>query len=110
MADLETIKPKSGRGGPRPGSGRPKGAKDKATREAGATIGELARKHGVTAIETLAQIALTGESESARIAASNALLDRGYGKPPQAVDHTSSDGTMSPPSRIVVQGIDDGNG
>lgn len=73
------------RGGKRPGAGRPKGARDKATVEAGATIAELARVHSGTALKTLAKIAKEGESESARVSAANALLDRGYGRPPQAL-------------------------
>jgi hypothetical protein len=48
-------------------------------------IQELARVHAPTAIETLARIARTGKSESARVGAATALLDRGYGRPPQFV-------------------------
>jgi hypothetical protein len=70
----------SNKGGARMGAGRPKGAKDKVTREAGATIAELARQYTDTALDALAHIAAHGESEAARVAASNALLDRGYGK------------------------------
>lgn len=76
------------RGGKRPGAGRPKGAKDKATREEGATIGELARQHCATALNALVQVALSGESEAARVSAANALLDRGFGKPPQSIEHS----------------------
>jgi hypothetical protein len=36
----------------------------------------------------LVEIATQGKSESARVAAAIALLDRGYGKPPQAIDST----------------------
>ena len=85
-----------GRGGARKGAGRPKGSRSAATIEQQATISELARAHGSIAIEALAYIATKGESESARVSAANALLDRGYGKSVQAMDHTSSDGTMSP--------------
>lgn len=80
------------RGGKRPGAGRPKGAKDTATRKAGATIAELARKHSATALKALSDIAAKGESEAARVSAANALLDRGFGKPPQAIEHTGKDG------------------
>ena len=86
------------RGGKRLGAGRPKGSKDKATREAGATIAELAREHSGTAIETLSTIAQSGESESARVSAANAILDRGYGKPPQAIEYSGeikSDGPLA---------------
>ncbi len=75
-------------GGKRPGAGRPKGAKDKLTREAGASLAEIAREHTESAISTLVQIAVSGESEAARVSAANALLDRGYGKAPQSIEHT----------------------
>lgn len=80
------------RGGKRPGAGRPKGSKDRATREQGATIAEMARAHTSTALMTLVKIARDGESEAARVSAANAILDRGFGKPPQALEHTGKDG------------------
>jgi hypothetical protein len=43
-------------------------------------IRELARQHTGTALRTLIEIAERGENESARVAAANAILDRGYGK------------------------------
>lgn len=91
-------------GGKRPGAGRPAGAQTKATVERKATLTELAQAHTEAAILTLAEVMLdTDAPHSARIAASNALLDRGYGRPSQAVDHTSSDGTMTPQA---VNGFD----
>jgi hypothetical protein len=72
------------KGGKRPGAGRPKGRKDKATIEQKGTLEELARAHTATALGALVSIAEGGESESARVAAANALLDRAYGKPRQA--------------------------
>lgn len=80
------------RGGKRPGAGRPKGARDKATREQGATLGEMARAHTAAALKTLAAIAKSGESEAARVSAANALLDRGYGRPPQSLELSGPDG------------------
>ena len=50
----------------------------------------LARAHTETSIQTLAGIARAGESESARVTAAGILLDRGWGKAPQA--HTGPDG------------------
>lgn len=44
----------------------------------------LARRHTASALATLIEIALRGSSESARVAAANALLDRGWGKPGSA--------------------------
>ena len=49
-----------------------------------ARLSELARTHSLTAIETLASIAENGQSETARIAAACAILDRGYGRPREA--------------------------
>jgi hypothetical protein len=51
--------------------GRPKGHGE---------IRELARAHTMTALQTLVEIAECGENESARVAAANAILDRGRGK------------------------------
>lgn len=86
------INPKK-RGGKRPGAGRRKGSVARATREQKGTLGELARQYTATAMATLAHVAAKGESESARVAASVAILDRGYGKPSQAVEHSGSIGT-----------------
>src|SRR5215472_14266794 len=52
--------------------GRPKGHGD---------LRELARQHTEDAIATLVEICRNGVNEGARIAAANALLDRGWGKP-----------------------------
>jgi hypothetical protein len=46
------------------------------------SIQELARKHAPEAIKTLADIAKKG-TPGARVSAAIALLDRGYGNPPQ---------------------------
>jgi hypothetical protein len=45
-----------------------------------------ARRHSQTAIRTLVHIARRGKSETARLAAAVALLDRGYGRPAQSVE------------------------
>jgi hypothetical protein len=80
------------RGGKRTGAGRPKGAKDVATRKQGGTIAELARGHTKAALDALVTIAKSGESEGARVSAATAILDRGYGKPTQAHEHSGRDG------------------
>jgi hypothetical protein len=75
------------RGGIRPGSGRPKGARTcHAPQEAKEDIRDYARKYGHQAIDVLTR-AMNGKDVpySARVAA-NALLDRGYGKPAQATE------------------------
>lgn len=80
------------RGGPRPGAGRPSGARSRATKQAKATLSELAQKHTATALQVLVDVAKKGESESARVAAANAILDRAYGKPSQSHEHTGRGG------------------
>jgi hypothetical protein len=44
------------------------------------------RKYAGLALRTLAEIARSGRSDTARISASIALLDRGFGRPAQSVD------------------------
>lgn len=63
------------------GQGRPKGVKNKATQE----LQDLARTHTAAAIKELARLAVAAESETARVAAINSLLDRGHGKPSQSI-------------------------
>jgi hypothetical protein len=46
-------------------------------------IRQLARAHTNAALETLVQVAKNCKSESARVAAAVALLDRGWGRPTQ---------------------------
>jgi len=65
-------------------------------------IRSLARSHTDTALAALASIARNGTSESARVAASVALLDRGWGKPTQPVD---GDGEGGPVRFVVVTGV-----
>ena len=56
-----------------------------------AGLAELAKQYTDDALETLRSIAAEGESESARVSAANALLDRGYGRPSQAIQHSGAD-------------------
>jgi hypothetical protein len=51
-------------------------------------VKELAQKHTPEAIKALVNIVAKGESESARVAAAVAILDRGWGKPSQQHDIT----------------------
>lgn len=79
-------------GGKREGAGRRKGAVTQAKKD----LAEMAKEHAEAAIAVLVEVATSGESEAARVSAANAILDRAYGKPPQSMDHKSSDGSMSP--------------
>jgi hypothetical protein len=65
--------------------GRPKELKD---------VQSLARTKTLLAVQTLVEIAQNGKSESARVAAASALLDRGFGKPHQALK-MEADSTLS---------------
>ena len=56
-------------------------------------IESLARSHTESAIKVLAGIMRQSKSPaSARVAAATALLDRGWGRPPQAVNVRGNDG------------------
>lgn len=75
-------------GGARPGAGRRKGKLSEAKRH----LSEIAKDHAAAALQVLVDIATSGESEAARVSAANAILDRGYGKPHQAVQMTGPEG------------------
>ena len=67
-------------------------------------IRSLARSHTEIAIKILAGIAKDGTNDAARVSAAVALLDRGWGKPPQA--HTGEDGEGK--IRVVIRHIVEG--
>lgn len=81
-----------GRGGARSGAGRPKGSLSATTKQAKATLSELARRHTDTALAVLVEVAKKGESETARVSAANAILDRAYGRPRQSLEHSGPSG------------------
>ena len=81
------------RGGKREGAGRKKGSQSRATREQKATLSDLAKAHTEIALKALVSVATKSESDSARVAAANAILDRGYGKPTQAHQHSGAIGS-----------------
>ena len=71
-----------GRGGPQPGSGRPKGATTVAT----ADFRQLMKTHVPEAIATIVKL-LKSDSQAVALAASKEILDRGIGRaPPAPVD------------------------
>jgi hypothetical protein len=86
--------------------GRQVGSLNKAT----ADIKALAQAYGPAAIRNLAQLAglIPGEdgavSEQARTAATNALLDRGYGKAVQP--QSGPDGTSPVVTRVIYSWAD----
>ena len=69
-------------------------------------VRSLARQHTAAAIASLAGIATNGKSESARVAACDVLLQRGWGKPPQAHTGENGEGTINVMIRHIVGGRD----
>jgi len=70
----------SGHGGKRAGAGRPAGR----VSEVKVRLSQLAREHSDLAFKALVDVCENGTSETARITAAVALLDRGFGKPREA--------------------------
>lgn len=68
------VKGKSGNPG-----GRPKEAAD---------VKALAREYTTEAVEKFIHLMRNGEDERTQLAAASALMDRAYGKPAQALEHT----------------------
>lgn len=89
------------RGGKRTGAGRPKGSPNKAT----VIVRDAAQAFTADAISTLAEIMRSEEHPAAaRVAAANALLDRGHGKPKQPL--TGGDEDDSPiRQRVDLSGL-----
>ena len=88
-------------GGKRAGAGRPAGRRNKVT----ADIKEIAQSFGEEAIKSLVEIVRDGEApHAARVSAVKELLDRGYGKAKQALEHS---GGMT---YNVVTGVPHGSG
>lgn len=74
-------------GGKREGAGRPAGSKNKIT----ADVKEIAQAYGEEAVKALVEIVRDGEApHAARVSAVKELLDRGYGKAKQAVEHSGA--------------------
>lgn len=66
------------------------------------TIQELARAHGPRAIQAIAELATGSQDEKIRLAAWRELLDRGYGRAPQAI---TGEGGEGPAVIIIDSGI-----
>lgn len=82
-----------------PRAGRKRGVPNKATAE----IKLAAQEYGIEALETLAKVMRNTKADPrARVAAANALLDRGYGKPAQTIQ-----GDPENPLQHDVTGLDE---
>ena len=75
-----------------------------------AEVRDLARQHTRKAIGTLVKVMQSGESDSARVAAAIALLDRGFGKPrtDQPVTLDEKDGGLADQGRAVFRAMASG--
>ena len=62
------------------------GSKTRARKVEIVSLADKAKVHADVALATLVTICESGATDSARVAAANALLDRGYGKPTQGVE------------------------
>ena len=65
-----------------------------------AEVRELAKEHGSAAIERLVEL-MASDNERTAVAACEAILNRGYGRPPQAVNLAGEED--GPP--IQMQGV-----
>lgn len=57
------------------------------------SIEGLAAEHAPAALQALVYVATNGQTEAARVAAANSILDRAFGKARQSVAHENPDGT-----------------
>lgn len=91
-------------GGKRAGAGRPAGAQNRATKAAKATLTELAQSHSEAALWALVEIMQDKDATApARIAAANAVLDRGYGRPRQSTELSGLGGEpVTEIQRVIV--------
>lgn len=95
------------RGGRRPGAGRPLGSKNRKTVD-GLSLAELAKQSTEECLDLLKEI--VGDpsaSPGIRVKAAVALLDRGWGRPPQRLeldDADRIDPTLPIPARLIGPG------
>lgn len=78
---------KSSRTSWKPGQSGNPGGRPKVSAE----VRELAREHGPKAIQRLVAL-MNSKNESVAVRASEAILDRGYGRPTQAMELAGKDG------------------
>ncbi len=69
-------------------------------------VRDLAREHSVAAITRLAWLMENAQSERTQAAAAEALLDRAWGRPAQAIIGGSEDDPPIQLSEIIIRAID----
>lgn len=78
--------------------------------KASADIRSLARSHTEAAVRTLAGIMRQPKAPAAaRVAAAQALLDRGWGKPAQSLAGADGEGPVELVARVIFKGLNDGD-
>jgi hypothetical protein len=104
MATTAKVAKSSGRGS-KPGEhrgGRVKGTPNKAT----ASIRDIARQYTDKAIDALVKVLdAPSEPAAARVAAANAILDRGYGKATTVIAGDDEGGPVKVATRIELVGV-----
>ncbi len=86
-------------GGKRPNAGRPPGTPNKVT----ASVREAAKVFSDEAVNTLAAIMKDGKAPAvARIAASNAILDRAHGRPHQSIEVEGGSMVAADPAALIA--------
>lgn len=88
-------------GGKRAGAGRKPGAVSKAKR----ALAEKAKDHADAALATLVRLMDEGETDSVKLQAANAILDRGYGKPFQGTYDVPPEDQPKPFDGWHVEGL-----
>lgn len=68
-------------------------------------VRSLARSYTDVAIQALSGIAQNGQSESARVAAAEAILNRGWGKPAQPIEGTDDGPPIQSYTKIELVGV-----
>lgn len=88
-------------GGKRPGAGRPKGSPNKNP----APLKQLAREYTEEALNTLLGVMRASDSDAAKVAAANSVLDRGYGKATTVLSGDEDGGAMKLAHIIELVGV-----
>ncbi|GLT02955.1 hypothetical protein GCM10007897_43860 [Sphingobium jiangsuense] len=69
----------------KPGKSGNPGGRPKIKLPDGRTLTDLAREHTLEAVETLVDVMRNGDTSSARVAAADKILNRGWGAAPQTI-------------------------
>ena len=87
--------------------GRPKRPNTVEAYQIVADVRAAARSHAPHAVQTLADIMQSEKAPwAARVAAANAILDRGWGRPTQALEHAGAV-TVEKTNRLDISGLQD---